>query len=221
MHFHYLSYPLSKSMPVYGGANGLELTPLKTIDKGDSCNTWRICFENHWGSHIDGPNHFFGDGLKIMDYPADFWMFDNPQVLEVSLERGELLRWDAIKSKINRDADLLLLKSGWGQNRDSNLYWKENPGIHADVAIGLRNMNCAIRVVGLDWISVSSYVHRQEGRKSHLAFLDSAGEGEPVLLVEDMDLSGNMMNLSKVMIAPMIVEDVDSSPCTIIGVIED
>ena len=221
MQFHYLSYPITKSMPVYGGSNGPELTSLKAIDKGDSCNTWRMCFENHWGTHVDGANHFFANGRKIIDYPADVWIFDNPQVLNVRLELGELLKWETIGDHIDADTDLLLLKSGWSQNRGSDLYWKENPGIHADVGIGLRHMNCAVRAVGIDWISVSSFVHREEGREAHRAFLDPDGKGEPVLLIEDMDLSADLTKLSRVFVAPLIAEGIDSASCTVIGLFDD
>lgn len=221
MHFHYLSYPITKSMPVYGGSAGLELTPLKAIDKGDSCNTWRFCLENHWGTHVDGPNHFFAKGRKIMDYLADFWIFNNPQVLDVKLEPGELLRWETIVNRIDADSDLFLLKSGWGQSRGLDLYWKENPGIHADVGIGLRHLKSSIRATGIDWISVSSFVHREEGRKTHRAFLDPAEEGEPVLLIEDMDLFGDLTKLSRVFVAPLIIEGIDSAPCAVIGVFDD
>jgi len=120
MQFHYLSYTITELMPVYGGSAGPESTPLKAIDKGDSCNTWRFCLENHWGTHVDGPNHFFTNGRRIMNYPADFWIFDNPQILNVRLEPGELLRWNVIGAKVDKNADLLLIKSGWGQSRGSN-----------------------------------------------------------------------------------------------------
>lgn len=120
MQFHYLSYTITELMPVYSGSNGPELASLKAIDKGDSCNTWLFCLENHWGTHVDGPNHFFTNGRRIMNYPADFWIFDNPQILNVRLEPGELLRWNVIGAKVDKNADLLLIKSGWGQSSGSN-----------------------------------------------------------------------------------------------------
>ncbi len=221
MHFHYLSYSITKSMPVYGGSAGPELTSLKAIDKGDSCNTWRFCLENHWGTHVDAPNHFFSNGRKVMDYPAGFWIFDNPQVMDVRLEPGELLKWEVIGNHIDVDADLLLLKSGWGVKRKSDLYWRENPGIHADVGIGLRHLKSSIRAVGIDWISASSFIHREEGRAVHRAFLNQGGEGDPVLLVEDMDLSANLTSLSRVLVVPLIMEGTDSAPCTVIGLFDD
>ena len=221
MRIRYLSYTITESMPIYGGRAQLELTMVKTIDKGNSCNTWRFCLENHWGTHVDGPNHFFSNGRKIMDYSADFWIFDNPQVLNVRLEPGGLLRWNVIGAKVDKNADLLLIKSGWGEKRGSDLYWKENPGIHADVGIGLRNLKTSIRAIGIDWISVSSFVHREEGRKTHRAFLDPVEEGEPVLLIEDMNLSADLTRLSRVFVVPLMVENIDSAPCTIVGLFTD
>jgi hypothetical protein len=43
MQFHYLSYTITESMPVYGGSNGPELTPLKAIDKSDFCTVCHSC----------------------------------------------------------------------------------------------------------------------------------------------------------------------------------
>jgi len=221
MQINYLSYPITESMPVYGGSGKPELCPLKAIRRGDSCNTWRVGFENHWGTHVDGPNHFFAKGPKVIDYPADFWMFDHPSVLNTGLEPGELLQWETIADRIAADTDLLLLKSGWGQMRGLDVYWNNNPGIHADVGIGLRQMNCAVRAVGIDWISVSSFAAREEGRKAHRTFLDPDDEEEPILLIEDMDLSANLSKLARVWVAPLRVEAIDSTPCTVIGFLDD
>lgn len=218
----YFSYPLTRQMPVYGGSSeNLQLSSVQNVELGDSCNTWRICLENHWGTHIDTPNHFFSNGQKIVDYPANFLVFKKPQVLDVGLEPGEMLRWNKISANIDKDADFLILKSGWGKDRGSDLYWKENPGIHADIAMELRNLKSSIRALGIDWISVSSFLHRKEGRETHRVFLDPEGKGNPILIVEDMDLSGDLTNLSKVLIAPLRVEQVDSAPCTIIGFCND
>ncbi|MGB9499235.1 MAG: cyclase family protein [Dissulfuribacterales bacterium] len=221
MRFHYLSYPITQPMPVYGGLAKPELSPVKAIKKRDSCNAWRICFENHWGTHIDGPNHFYTNGRQITAYPADFWMFEHPQVIHVRLEPGELLRWETISIHIHAETDLLLLKSGWSQKRNPDVYWKNNPGIHEDAGIGLRSMNYSVRAVGIDWISVSSIAHREEGRKAHRTFLDPNGKTEPVLLIEDMNMAVDLTKLTKIFVAPLLVEGIDSAPCTIIGCFDD
>jgi len=96
MQFHYLSYPITESMPVYGGCVELELTPINVIDKGDSCNTWRFCLENHWGTHVDGPNHFFTNGQKIIDYPADFWRFKKPEIVQIEAKPGQIITLDML-----------------------------------------------------------------------------------------------------------------------------
>ena len=221
MRFHYLSYPITKSMPIYGGLAKPELNSLKAIQKGDSCNTWRMRIENHWGTHVDGPNHFFENGRQIAVYPADFWIFEHPQVIHVRLEPGELLRWETISNHIHAETDLLLLKSGWSQKRNLDIYWKNNPGIHEDAGIGLHRMNCSVRAVGIDWISVSSIAHREEGRKVHRAFLNPNGKSKPVLLIEDMNMAVDLAKLAKIFVAPLLVEGIDSTPCTIIGFFND
>lgn len=221
MTYKYLSYPFNAFIPVYGGLESITPRKIKSIEDGDSSNTFVFTLQNHWCTHVDAPYHFFEEGKKIIDYKAGFWVFCNPQVLDVQLQPGELLKWKTIANKVNAKADLLLLKSGWGQNRGLDLYWKESPGIHADVGIGLRNLKYSFRTVGIDWISVSSFAHREEGRKTHRAFLDPAGKGEPVLLIEDMDLTADFKRLSKVFVAPLIVEGIDSAPCTVIGLFDD
>lgn len=89
--------------------------------------------------------------------------------------------------------------------------------IHADVGIGLRHLKSSIRAVGIDWISASSFIHRKEGRAAHRAFLNPEGEGDPVLLVEDMNLFADLTRMSRVLVAPLIVEGIDSAPCTVVG----
>jgi|TARA_B100000315_G_scaffold247539_1_gene276348 kynurenine formamidase len=44
------------------------------------------------------------------------------------------------------------------------------PGIDAEIGFWLRE-NRSIKMLGLDFISLSSYAHRKEGRRAHRAFL--------------------------------------------------
>ena len=94
MQISYLSYPFTQSIPVYGGTDNLELTSLKDMKKGDSCNTWRLCFENHWGTHVDCPAHFFMEGQEVSDYPPDFWLFRKPQVIQIEAKAGQIITKD-------------------------------------------------------------------------------------------------------------------------------
>jgi len=69
----------------------------------------------------------------------------------------------------------------------------------------------------MDLISVTSREHREEGRAAHRAFLDPAGEGNPVLLIEDMALAHVRGALRAVCVSPLRVRDADGGPCTVFG----
>ena len=221
MQIHYLSYPISKTIPVYGGSASPELIHLKVIDNGDSCNTWRFCLENHWGTHVDCPAHFFLKGKHVSDFSCDFWLFKNPQVIQIDAEPGQIIEARDLPEEIPPQTDLLLFKSGWGQFRGQEIYSFQNPGLHPGLGTLLRKKYPDIRCIGMDWVSVSSYQHRELGREAHRAFLNNSTTSQPVMIIEDMDLSKNLNNLFEVLVAPILIETIDSAPCTVIGFFKD
>lgn len=207
-------------MPVYGGNAGLNLTHVKNIDQGDSCNTWRFCLESHWGTHVDCPSHFFVDGQKVSDYPSEFWLFRKPQVVEIGANPGQIITRENLSCDINSETDIILFQSQWWKFRGKEIYSKRNPGLHPGLALWLRQDFPAVRAVGLDWISISSFENREMGREAHKAFLNPNGQGYPILIVEDMNLSTDLRNLKEVWVAPLLVEGIDSAPCTVMGVLD-
>jgi len=213
--YKYLSYPLTASMPVYGNhSESLEITSLKSIENGDSCRVYKIRFENHWGTHVDCPAHFFLDGKKVTDYLPETWFFKSPQLIDVTLNAGQLL--EQIEG-INPDTDLLLIRTGWSNIRGSKDYSFNNPGLSPELGIFLRDKFPNIRAIGLDLVSISSYTNRELGRLAHKAFLDHDSIGQPILLIEDMFLPLDIDSFNEIIVMPLIVEGIDSAPCTIIG----
>ncbi|MBF0328454.1 MAG: cyclase family protein [Nitrospirae bacterium] len=217
MTYKYLSYPLDLKIPVYGKTASIDIKSVKSIDNGDSANVYAFAMENHWGTHVDAPNHFFVEGKKIADYPAGFWFFKSPQVIDIELLSSEMLISGSWFEQIKHDTDCLLLRSGWGMRRREEAYCIENPGIHPDVGRELRIKYPTIRALGIDWVSVSSYRNRELGREAHRALLREYGIGEPPVIIEDMDLSCDMAGLRNVWVLPLRVCGLDSAPCTIIG----
>ena len=218
----YLSYPLSLSIPTYGSiSEKLEVKKIKSIDQGDSCRTYWVGFQNHWGTHVDCPAHFFLKGKCITDFSCNFWLFKRPQVIEIDAERGQIIGTKDLPGEISPQTDLLLFKSGWGQFRGQEIYSCQNPGLHPELALWLRQRYPSIRAIGIDWVSVSSFKHRELGRQTHRAFLSDSGKSQPVMMIEDMDLSKNLGNLSEVLVAPLLVETIDSAPCTVYGFFRD
>jgi len=215
----YLSYPISEDTPLYGNGTGIELNPDKQMHMGDSCNTMMWRFPNHAGTHVDAPRHFSSTGKSISDYQADFWIFNRIELVDISevVEDCQLIEPELFPDFKIEDPDLLLIRTGYSHFRGTERYTLTPPGISANSAHWLRNNFPSVRCVGMDLISISSYNSRKEGRKAHQTFL-SPKKGNPILLVEDMDLDFRGQ-LQQVIILPMQVTDSDASPCVSLGII--
>jgi kynurenine formamidase len=212
----YLSHRLSESTPSYGGGPGLTIKPFKQIMRGDSNNSYIVTLFNHLGTHVDAPKHFSVTGRSISTYRPEELFFSSPAMLDVPKEVGELLGRDDLSSHdwIIAGADLLLVRTGFQRYRmeEPETYAGRGPCLTADAARYLRGFP-RLRAVGFDTISISSPLHREEGRAAHRELLVEGG----VLIVEDMDLMGKPRTLKKVLVIPLMVEGVDSAPCTVLA----
>tara|TARA_B100001250_G_scaffold149451_1_gene128043 strand:+ start:40110 stop:40763 length:654 start_codon:yes stop_codon:yes gene_type:complete len=210
----YLSYFLNSSTPLYGGKKGIEVNIDKSISKGDSANTKNIIFHNHSGTHIDFPNHFYEKGKTSSDYSANFWIFDCPFIYHIPKSQSEIIVPDDINLKdIPSNTDFLIFDTGFYKLRDDESFWKFNPGVHPDVAKFLRINFPKLKVLGMDFISLTSYQHRVLGRKAHKSFLGKNN----ILLVEDINLNDINVQPKKIYCIPLLIESIDGSPVTLIA----
>lgn len=216
----YLSYPLRAITPVYGDAEAqITLDSVKSIQRGDSCNASRVGFENHWGTHIDCPAHFFDHGPAVASYPPDFWVFKHPQIIPVDAQPDQIIGECDLTAWIQGQTDLLLLRTGMSQFRGHDLYSRNNPGLAPEIGMSLRRKYPNLRAIGFDFISLGSFQDKPTGRTAHRAFLDPDQEGNPLVIIEDMYLPLDVEAFREVWAMPLIIEGIDSSPATIVGVI--
>ena len=212
--FRYLSYFLNSTTPLYGGSIGIEIEKLSDMNKGDTSNSKRITLNNHSGTHIDFPNHFFNNGKLSSDYSADFWIFNHPFILKIKAEENEIIALNKQQlDSIPKNTDFLIFNTGFHKYRDKKIYWNNNPGISPDVASQLRNQCPDLRILGMDTISLNSYQNRDLGRKAHVEFLKENN----ILIVEDMNLNDLELIPSKIMCFPLLVNQIDGCPVTIIA----
>jgi len=215
----FLSYALEESIPVYGKKNiHLDITAVKSLANGDSCNTYRFSMENHWGTHIDTPAHFFQDAKTITDYRADFWIFKSPCVIKLSCGKNSVIKLKDIEGRLSKKHDSLFIKTGFSRFRGKKEYSFYNPAVSPEVGFYLRNKMPNIRAIGFDFISLGSFQNRDLLRQSHRAFLDPRGKGRPIVVIEDMDLSSGLFGLKSVLVAPLRIKRIDSAPCVVFGV---
>ena len=213
----YLSHPLSNDTPLYGGARNINIEQNTCICNGDTANSLTLSFPNHAGTHVDVPYHFFTNGKKLTDYDASQWIFNKPKLIDVPCEDGYLVTYNDISEKINNDTDLLLIRTGYEKFRHKPKYWQKNPGLCVDLAKQLRLKHPNVRAIGMDIISLTSRLHREEGRKAHREFLGDHYPSSPIVLIEDMSLINYKDIITNVLIAPLIVNDADGAPCTVIA----
>jgi len=220
-YMRYLSYVLEDVVPTYGNTKSrLGIKAKKDIKRGDSCNTYEIMLENHWGTHIDAPAHFFNNGKKISGYRADYWLFRYPCVIDLPLKKARAIGLGDIHGRINKKCEIVLVKTDFHRLRGGRDYSLSGPAIDPLLAIWLRR-NTDIRAIGLDFVSAGSYKDRPSGRKVHRAFLDPRGKGRPILIIEDMDLSADLDKLECLYAVPLLVKNVDSAPCTVLGIFKE
>jgi kynurenine formamidase len=219
MSFVWLSHVLSNNTPLYGGADNLEIIPDKSIQSGDSCNTSFIKMPSHAGTHVDAPRHFISDGRTIDSFSASEWIFHNPCIINIDIPPGTLIEKEhIINYNISEKTDFIILKTGFENCREDDIFWQQSPGLAPELAEFLLLKCPHLRAVGMDFISISSLKHRDKGRMAHREFLQRG-----ILIFEDMRLSELHLQtqLRKVIALPLRFKQGDGAPVTIMGVIDE
>lgn len=198
----------------------MRIEPITRIANGDTANTSRYILPNHLGTHVDTPRHFFDEGPTLTDFTPEFWIFENPLLIDIPCNDDYLVEQDHVSMAINHKADIILLRSGFEKYREESRYWMHNPGLSPRLGAWIRETYPNIRAIGVDFISITSQRHKIEGRIAHRAFLNPKSPGKPVVIIEDMSLYSINGKLSRVLIMPLRVSGSDGGPCTVVGYLE-
>lgn len=220
-----LSYTLNVRDHAFPGAPTMRIEPFESMQKGDRLNTYNVTLFNHFGTHMDGPNHFNGQGRQLYELELSTFIFEKPLLVDILKGRGELVEPEELMrfDEAIRAADLLLVRSGFSAMRasDNRAYSEEGPAISARAAELIVERYQNLKAVGMDWISLSSPLHLEDGIRAHQIMLGKTG-AEPVLIIEDIDLSGlDPDTLETVFALPLFIEGIDSAPVTILAKIRD
>lgn len=213
----FLSHVLSNDTIGYGGKKDFQTKHTLNLKNGDSCNQSEWLLNNHIGTHIDSPFHFSSFGKTVDHFDASFWIFSKIHLVEIAIDDSTIIDRDQWCEKIPPECDLLLIKTGFELKRNTEAYWAHNPGLAPTLGLWLREFRPKIRVIGFDFISVTSYDHRALGKIAHNAFLHEEHVGNPILAIEDMHLSELNSAPQKITVAPLRVLDSDGAPVTVIA----
>ena len=217
-----LSYPLSEQTPFYPPLPKPQLRQIYDLAKGDVCNSFYFTSSNHCGTHVDAPRHFSAGGRSIADYHLSELVFSHATLLDVPLTDNQLIEprhLEAAVAQADPDADLILLRSGFGRFRDDEpRYVERSPGFGPDAAVFLMESFPKLRALAVDFISISSLAHETAGAEAHRIFLGcTVYATRPVLIVEDALMPNALPTLVRVFIVPWMLKGLDSAPCTFFG----
>ena len=205
----YLSHFLNENTQAYGGEiDCIKFERTRSISNGDTSNNLKLTFPNHIGTHIDFPYHFNSNGKKCNNYIPNFWIFN-----KVGLLISEVENIDLNLNNINENIEILLLKTGFENHRGKEKYWKEQPVILSKYANIFKNKFPKLRAFGFDIISLTSKLDREEGKRAHIEFLIN----NDIIIIEDMHLMNLINEPNKLIVAPLLINDADGTPCTIIA----
>lgn len=220
-----LSYPLSEATPFYKTLRGPRLEQLYDLAKGDACNSFYLTTSNHAGTHVDAPNHFNPDGRRIADYELAELVFTRPALLNIQVMADELILPEHLASwsTCRGDCDLLFVRSGFGKYRaNAETYIEHNPGFSAAAADFLMERFPELKSLAVDFASIASVAHMEEGCEAHRVFLGCGRYSDrPVLLVEDIRFPEPMPSLKRIYLIPWQFEGLDSAPCTLFAETSD
>ena len=214
----FLGFPQKMDAPSPPAIPTIELSPFLTIED-DGANVTMMKLTSHTGTHMDAPFHVIEGGLTITDMEAGDFVFGNPVVIDLPLEETEVVQPEHLEQfiEVGQEADLLLVRFGYGPFRRSNPddYSIKCPGFGVASAEYLRQRFPRLRGLGMDVPSLSCIEYLEETMAAHHALL--GGEGRRFIIIEDMNLEQDLTRLTKVIVAPLMVEHLDGAPVSLIG----
>jgi len=165
-----LTYPLNDKSPFWPGDDyqPFQLRTIATLEKNGVASK-AFSMPEHFGTHIDAPNHFESGQPALDQIPATD-LFAPGVVVDVTLRSeadpdyrlsvADLNEWEKTHGPIPTRS-IVLLRTGWGDLWDSNVRYRNQdtfgkmhfPGFSAEAARWLvKERN--VRGVGIDTLSI-------------------------------------------------------------------
>ncbi len=217
--YQLISWPITGDMPSWPGNPQLEIEQNTAIENGDVSNTVRFRFFNHTGTHMDAPNHYVKEGIRIAELGMEYFFYDHPVLLNIPKGECELVTradLEAHAEEIGK-ADLLLICSGFykvrSENRES--FEQRGPGIGVDAASYLVEAFPNLRAIALDFVSVGCYSNQEEGNEAHRTLFRGK---HYICAIEDVNMEPVLgKKIKKVTALPMMIRGIDSAPITVVA----
>jgi arylformamidase len=215
----FLTHPIDSKTPSYGNRTPIILKDITRISDGDTANTTDIHFtNNHIGTHVDVPKHFYENGKTITNLNPEEWIFQKVSLIDITCTSAMLISVENIRmSHLKPDVDFLIIRTSYGQRRNEESYWSDYPGIAPDACSYLRESFPTLRGIGFDFISLTSPKFKEEGKAAHRILLDDS-TGRFVLIVEDMKIDHLTEAPFILCVSPLLIQDGNGGPATVLAI---
>jgi len=216
----WLSYPLGIDDPRPPAIPAPSLTSLYTIEH-DGANVQTLSLASHTGTHLDAPRHVIANGACIGDFQPEELIFSYSVVIDLPQPEKYIVQSDDLIPFVKRlqSADIALFRFGYGSVRREapERYSKNCPGFGVESARWMRTHCPQLRAIGMDVPSLACIAFLDETMRSHHELL--GGPGRRFLVIEDMKLDQDLSELKEIRINPWLVRNMDSGPCSVVGVL--
>ena len=192
---------ISNELPTYPGDPVVSITPKKTISV-DGSNVANICMGTHSGTHIDAPLHLIDKSNSVDEiFPENF--LGMASFIEILKNENELIKPADLKKFDIKEGDILIVRTGWEENKYKDNYFTNFPYFSVDCAdyIILKK----VKALGADIPSVDGPGQKAGFHKKLLA------ENIPIIesLVNLKQVAGKRMMFSAL---PLKIKNSDGSP---------
>jgi len=146
-----LSHPLNESMPVFPGAEPLEIIEASTL-AGRGYAEKKLRLYTHTGTHLDAPAHLLAGAATLDRFPAG--AFVGPGcVVDVSDSGEPRIGVDVLEKNGDRiaRAEFIVFHTGWAKRWGDPSYFYDYPVLSEEAARRLATMN--LKGAGVDAIS--------------------------------------------------------------------
>jgi kynurenine formamidase len=153
--------------------------------------------------------------------PPEAFFYEKPLLLEIPKSFEEFVSAEDLapyKEQL-KNADMLMIYSGFNKTRgtDPKNYAARGPAVSSEAAKYIMD-NFRLKAIAVDWISLASVPHTDDGDIAH-RYLLGGRNGHYTCIIEDAVFDGIVgKKLKRVTALPLLVGmGVDSGPVTIVA----
>lgn len=148
-----ISLDMGSNMIFYPGDPGFSLSSVLDMSKGDDLNLSEVRMGVHTGSHLDSPLHFIINGDSVTDMPITQFYGDCLVIDLTSLNFGEEITEDDLKSQ-NLTSDSIILFKTKNSSVIMDKFREDFVALSFNAARVL--VKSKIKAVGIDYFSIGS-----------------------------------------------------------------